>query len=786
MMTSTYVSANVSGGMTIWNPFKAPWPDPEASICSSSKGCGTVRGKFHWSVRGPALQAYDTIKDKIKQCLEDRGNDLYDSYANESSVPHSIYCLMVGSTLARARPYVVLACGQDSFSKNAMRIIKDTTWWKEFIGEQPGFGGFLLLQLAPIRMADASKTTPIRTSLVYTSDQHSSFYNMPIFFTAEQLNRADPCARQQATFGNIIYLDDMPFGLTVAHPLVEKYGDTHEQCTQHTDAVVYMDDSGDDEDSGDKSSPDLGSNIVSFRERAPISQTRQGTQILESQPLQGSPRLVGQLVCRSEGTPSDAVDWALIALHPSYFELLRDGHTDPPEKPTTQRPQSPQQPSSREERQSAQQKRFAVMDRDIFSDDYDLLPFGMPQTILHSSGDAKSMLLPDGKHGFRQDFLDANESLVCLAGSRQYLPLHSVVLQEDLLPGICGKWLIDSDGNWCGHIVAGLPGTRIAYAACASQIFSDIEKRTGCAPSISSRARYREYETYPERFGDWMSDESGGVSGPVLGAASAWGLEDVVKMLLSADVDVNAHGQYQSALQAAASAGHEKVVQMLLDSGADVNVQVGYHGSALQAASVCGREKVIQLLLNAGADVNIQGGYYGSALQAAASAGHEKVVQMLLDSGVDVNVPVGYHGSALQAAASAGHEKVVQMLLDSGVDVNVQVGYHGSALQAASVCGREKVIQMLLNAGADVNIQGGYYGSALQAASACGREKIVQMLLDAGPDVNIQGGYYGSAMQASSARGDEKITKMLWDAGAELLDPAVERGHESNIDANKD
>src|SRR2546421_12174274 len=93
-------------------------------------------------------------------------------------------------------------------------------------------------------MADGDERT--RMSWVYTSDQYSSLYGMPIFFTAALLGSNDSCAPQQATFGSIIYLDDMPFGLTVAHPLVEQHMDVVEQCTQPADAVFYKDDSGDE------------------------------------------------------------------------------------------------------------------------------------------------------------------------------------------------------------------------------------------------------------------------------------------------------------------------------------------------------------------------------------------------------------------------------------------------------------------------------------------------------------------------------------------------------------
>ncbi|KAF2818579.1 ankyrin, partial [Ophiobolus disseminans] len=109
-------------------------------------------------------------------------------------------------------------------------------------------------------------------------------------------------------------------------------------------------------------------------------------------------------------------------------------------------------------------------------------------------------------------------------------------------------------------------------------------------------------------------------------------LEEVVRLLLEKNADVNAQGgKYGNALQAASDGGHEQVVKLLLEKNADVNAQGGFCGNALQATSVGGHEQVVKLLLDEGADINAQGGCYGNALQAASVGGHEQVVKLLLE-----------------------------------------------------------------------------------------------------------------------------------------------------------
>ena len=69
--------------------------------------------------------------------------------------------------------------------------------------------------------------------------------------------------------------------------------------------------------------------------------------------------------------------------------------------------------------------------------------------------------------------------------------------------------------------------------------------------------------------------------------------------------DVNTQGGvYGNALQAASSYGHEAIVRVLIENGADVNAPGGDYGDALHAALAHGHKAIVELLINNGANTN--------------------------------------------------------------------------------------------------------------------------------------------------------------------------------------
>ena len=92
---------------------------------------------------------------------------------------------------------------------------------------------------------------------------------------------------------------------------------------------------------------------------------------------------------------------------------------------------------------------------------------------------AKSVYTRDLAGGKVKGMMKANHTLIGLQGGRELLSLNCVVLEEPISSGNCGMWVQDSGGNWHGHIVAGNPGSNVAYVAPAQRIQHAIEQTTG-------------------------------------------------------------------------------------------------------------------------------------------------------------------------------------------------------------------------------------------------------------------------------------------------------------------
>ena len=171
--------------------------------------------------------------------------------------------------------------------------------------------------------------------------------------------------------------------------------------------------------------------------------------------------------------------------------------------------------------------------------------------------------------------------------------------------------------------------------------------------------------------------------------AAMAGHASVVEILLKngAKTDVNPYRE-ASPVIVASEKGHEEVVVLLLSAGVDLEAVESF--LEIQAAnSTVTKQKVTVGTV---------------ALHCAAGSGHTAVVEHLVNAGVDVDSEWG-KGTPLMAAARRGKIMVVSTLIDFDADVNRQDDIGRTPLMLAALEGHSKVVALLLNEGADPTLK---------------------------------------------------------------------------------
>ena len=204
---------------------------------------------------------------------------------------------------------------------------------------------------------------------------------------------------------------------------------------------------------------------------------------------------------------------------------------------------------------------------------------------------------------------------------------------------------------------------------------------------------------------DATSASDGEYEGIALCIASFGGHTDIVKVLIEADVDVNASDfgfgdrfatdpcnrfattAKEPALDRTNFRGHIHSTKISMTWNA---TQPGgahsYGQNPLCYASMNGHVDVVQQLVMAGADINA---HNFSAMRAASKAGRVDVVKLLIAFGAEVSAG---DDVALLMATSFGHASVVELLLHAKSKVNERT------LHAACRRGNLDILKMLLGA----------------------------------------------------------------------------------------
>jgi ankyrin repeat protein len=259
-------------------------------------------------------------------------------------------------------------------------------------------------------------------------------------------------------------------------------------------------------------------------------------------------------------------------------------------------------------------------------------------------------------------------------------------------------------------------------------------------------------------------------STPLLFAISAQ-KPDIVKYLLSKDVDVNAKNfRGTTALQVAASQGNVKLSKTLIKKGANVNTPNTNGYAPIHFAIKSGNMELFKIFEKLGVDLHMKSKNKSSLLLWAAYGGNIQIVEYLEEKGLSIKDRDEDGDGALHWAASGTSPEMVDYLIKQrGFDPMEKNAKNGIPMEVGIRFGQLETTKYFLDHYNLLKVEPTDGGNWLHVATKSRNIELVSLFADKGLDVN-----------ATNNDGRVPLDEAVWSGRIEMIETLLAKGANIN------
>ncbi|KAH6990017.1 hypothetical protein EDB80DRAFT_729363 [Ilyonectria destructans] len=484
--------------------FNCEWANPRESI---GDRLGDIQsGKYTcWKPVGRAREAWNAVRPRIKEYLDNF------CQSNSSSVILEMY--MIGKTEETASPTILICSSDRATRKNIRKTIRENKFLERYPGIGLGDTNELPDRRRVIRMAGLHSTrgsvhivgADTETPDVYTFRDAKCVVGRQLFITTGEHGRI-------ATGGPIVWIQEKSYQLSVAHVLqpVHDIGNGSDGSSA-LDECSFDGDSEMQEDAGDipdQEVPGKWSNTP--EELHSWSSDDDSYSESSTSPQETDSRI------STVPTTSDALS-RMSAV--SDYEMSLASHRSQPAQHLNAASTRVDDMIKRNDHNLRHIGKITLTSNDSTQIDLDYALVELGESV-EEHGSIKferdgverclqiSQVAEIGLHdvdvvtqtaskGVLTGKLSATASYMRLPNSKTFQELFLVQLSDVLSAGDCGAGIISqTTGEFYGQVVAGTPGSGLAYVVPATQVIRDITERLElevklAPPAATSRQRMR-------------------------------------------------------------------------------------------------------------------------------------------------------------------------------------------------------------------------------------------------------------------------------------------------------